>query len=95
VTLDVTRLRKLRDIPNAVHRAREAAAIAALATAIAREAAHIRALATLELSRTMSANQIGRALGISRARADQLVRQGRALLRDRTGSPPGAEHSPP
>jgi predicted XRE-type DNA-binding protein len=77
--LDVTRLRRLRDIPDAVRRAREAGDIAAQATGMAREAAHLRALAVLEMSATMSTHQIGKALGISRSRADQLVRQGRAL----------------
>lgn len=78
--MDVTRLRRLRDIPDAVQRATEAAVIAAEATRVARAAAHVRALAAVELARTMTTHQIGVALGISRSRADQLVRQGRALL---------------
>lgn len=77
--MDVTWLRRLRDIPDAMRRAKEAGDIAAQATAVAREAAHTRALAVLEMSASMSTHEIGRALGISRSRADQLVQQGRAL----------------
>lgn len=90
VTLDVTRLRRLRDIPDAVERATEAASIAAEATDIARAAAHVRALAAVELARTLSTRQIGELLGISRSRADQLVKQGRDLLRHRSESLPDA-----